>query len=85
MIVDILATAEQISKRKFPANAVAYTDRTTGAKVLLMPSFSDGIDARRINEANTQTFRSLGYEVVPVESMAFERYGGIHCLINILQ
>ncbi len=84
-VVDILTTPTQILNRQYTANAVAYTDRTTGAKVVLMPSFVDSLDDRHISEQNRFAFRSQGYHVVPVESRAFEQYGGIHCLINIME
>ena len=84
-VVDILATFRQVSRRQFTVNAVAYTDRATGGKFMLMPVFSDGPGERQIAEANKETFESLGYTVIPVESRAFEQNGGIHCLITILE
>ena len=68
-------------------NYVPYIDARTNKRMLLMPVFLNAQTDfdKEIITKNTETFQSLGYEVVHVETLADEVRGGIHCLINVLE
>ncbi len=85
-VVDIDTTASNVLKYQHYVNSVPYTDRETGQRTLLMPAFSNQPfeQDRLLIEKNVKTLESLGYAVVQVPTSASELYGGIHCLINVL-
>lgn len=79
-------SVENVLRYRHVVNAVAYVDKRTGQRTLLMSVFPDARTQsdRRLAEANGKTLRSLGYTVVEVPTTACEFYGGIHCLVNVL-
>lgn len=84
-VVDIDTTVEHVLARQFFVNAVAYTDKNTRQKTILMPVFGGGKEHRDFEEKNKNVFEKLGYQVVPVKSQSYRLNGGIHCLLNVLE
>jgi hypothetical protein len=59
------------------------TDHRAGRRIVYMPTYR-GADA--LNESAAQVWRSLGYEVRPVNcTSSYEHFGNLHCLVNVLR
>ncbi len=86
-LVDVDTTVADVLDYRHHTNAVAYIDRHTQQRTLLMPVYpgNDSADGRRLVEKNIAAFESVGYTVVEVPTTANELYGGIHCMLNVLQ
>jgi hypothetical protein len=64
-----------------PINAIL--DERDGKRMVYMPRF-DGAD--KINDASTEVWKGLGYEVRPVDCTDCYRYfGSLRCLVNVLR
>ncbi len=86
-LVDIETTVDNVLHYQHYVNAVPYVDDRTGKRTILMPVFRNAQTDRdrELVRKNTEKLESLGYTIVHVETTADELYGGIHCLINVLQ
>ncbi len=86
-LAEIHISVDNLMNCQHYVNSVPYIDARTNKRMLLMPVFLNAQTDfdKEIITKNTETFQSLGYEVVHVETLADEVRGGIHCLINVLE
>ncbi len=85
-VYSIDVTPKDVLQYKHYINAIPYTHRETGERVILMPTFpSDLVTSdREIVARNTTTFEMLGYHVIHVPTKVNQISGGIHCLVNVV-
>lgn len=75
-------------KRRHFVNAIAYHDRRTGRPTMLLPSYSRNegeFTPSALFETNRRRLEDAGYDVVCVPTTADRLFGGIHCLVEVLQ
>jgi agmatine/peptidylarginine deiminase len=84
-IVDIETSAYNVFHYQYVANSIPFINDISQHKDIIMPVYDDPTPYKQeIYKHNLATFRSLGYDVHPI-NWTYEKFkGGPHCLVNVL-
>jgi hypothetical protein len=87
-LVPIDTPVDHVLGHRHFVNAIAYRDRRTERATVLLPIFNgpDGLPSRdEPFSTNRRRLEEAGFDVVGVPTTADRLYGGIHCLIQVIQ
>jgi hypothetical protein len=86
-LFDIDISPDNLTHCQHYVNALLYLNLRKNTRVIMMPILlkSQTDQDREIIARNAKTFKSLGYRVILIPTLADTLRGGIHCLVNVLE
>jgi hypothetical protein len=78
-----MPTVPAMDSRTYLTYLNAIIDQRDGKRTVYMPSFTG---AESLNRAAADVWRSLGYDVKPIDcTSTYRHFGSLHCLVNVLR